>query len=522
MFTEAPSETVVGRLQGDLVMGSKSSVDYAAALHEDWLQGPHAVIVDGVVVDQYGQEQRATQRIPLKTEDRRLEVSLAKPYFTTGEAIRLKAQARGKDGKALAGSSVVTAMRLQPNMNAWWGGWMGPEAIDLEESADLAEAAAKLDGAFSVTARHVTVLRKLVSAAAFKGDTATLKLARPGAYKLITVTELDDGTTLRQETGCVVLPRHRFPGVVLKLDRKEYRSGDELTGVIHSRFAGAKVLLTVRDSAGIRLTKPLVLKDKVTELRLPLAAEWGYRLQVDVLYHDAEEQIAAAGEFVHVLPAVHIIDIKTTTKALYGPSESVRLEIQVNRKEPVDLVVSVYDQSLQSVAPDRSANVRDFFLADERGRHAHASDMLRLQLRGTTVGDLLKQARKAAAKAKEKAPPAMPGYDLTAIENQLKEGKLDGTSTLTLLYASGFSMASLPAWHLGFAPPAIQDETEAIKDMLVVDVLRQQFPSPSYRRLHQPHRVRHAAESSVARVSASASADSAASRWEWAACSAAR
>jgi hypothetical protein len=482
-FTEAAKESTVGQLQGDLAMAGKPSAEYTALLHEDWLHGPHAVIVEGMVVDQYGQEQRATQRITLAPDDRRLTTSIAKEHFTVGEPIRVKVQARGKDGKDRTGSSVLTVMRLQADPSAWFGGWFGNEIPDLDESNVLAEAAqaSKADGAFLVSTPQTQVARKLISAVAYKGDTATVKLSRAGAYKLVTVTEFDDGTTLRHETGCVVLPRERFPGVVLKLDRKAYRSGDELIGVIHSRFTGAKVLLTVRDSAGIRLTRPLVLKDRVTELRLPIAAEWGYGLQVDVLYHDAEEQIAAAGEFIHVLPAQRIIDIKTKTKALYGPSESVRLEIQCDRKEPVDLVVSVYDQSLQSVAADRSANIRDFFLADTRGRHATAEDMLHLRLRGLTVRDLLRQARKNTAKATEKTQPGTPPVDLDHIEFEIRDGALSPTSILALLHASGYPMATIPNWYHGLrANSFFCDNTEQMKETLAVDVLRRQFPQPRY------------------------------------------
>ena len=47
----------------------------------------------------------------------------------------------------------------------------------------------------------------------------------------------------------------------------------------------------------------------------------------------------------------------------------MELQVDVNRKEQVDLVLSVYDESLLGVAPDRAKDIRDFFLADERVQH---------------------------------------------------------------------------------------------------------------------------------------------------------
>ena len=49
----------------------------------------------------------------------------------------------------------------------------------------------------------------------------TVDLKQPGAYKLLAVTRLADGTTLQSETGVVVKSPAKLPGVVLQLDKRE-------------------------------------------------------------------------------------------------------------------------------------------------------------------------------------------------------------------------------------------------------------------------------------------------------------
>src|SRR6185437_5095118 len=132
---------------------------------------------------------------------------------------------------------------------------------------------------------------------------------------------------------------------------------------------------TVRDSTGLRLWKPLTLgKDGVLALKETLPADLRYGCTVEVQYAMEDGKLAAAEKFVRVVPADRMLTITPTVKPTVGPGENVTIDLQVNREEEVDLVVSVYDQSLLGIAPDKFIDVRNFYLADERGRAAHARD----------------------------------------------------------------------------------------------------------------------------------------------------
>ena len=75
-----------------------------------------------------------------------------------------------------------------------------------------------------------------------------------------------------------------------------------------------------------------------------------------------------------VIPTDRTLTVTTTTPDTVGPGAEVKLGLQVNRTEEVDLVVSVFDESLLGVSGDLSGSIRDFFLADARGQGRAARD----------------------------------------------------------------------------------------------------------------------------------------------------
>ena len=62
-----------------------------------------------------------------------------------------------------------------------------------------------------------------------------------------------------------------------------------------------------------------------------------------------------------VAPPESDIEISSSVPKTVEPGDEVEIEIQVNRKEEVDLVVSVYDQSLLGIAPERPVDGRSLF-----------------------------------------------------------------------------------------------------------------------------------------------------------------
>jgi uncharacterized protein YfaS (alpha-2-macroglobulin family) len=248
-----------------------------------------------------------------------------------------------------------------------------------------------------------SVKRTMVTAIPFtRGDSATLKLTEAGAYKLVAVGQREDGTNVRTEIGCVVQSAEDRPALTLKLDREEITAGDRLTGAIHSKYADARVLLTVRDSAGLRLWKTMQLRNGVFPLNEELPADLRYGCSIEVEYPEAEGHVSCTHQFLRVVPKDRILDIRTVHKDTVGPGETVRLNIDVNRPEEVDLIVSVYDQSLLAINPDRAPDIRSFYLADDRVGNQAARDLLKRRLGSVTLEQLLKKAE-----ARLKADPKL-------------------------------------------------------------------------------------------------------------------
>ncbi len=436
----APSGTVVAELDGDVSLQKKEPGEHAIDLKEEWLKGGYAVTVQGILIDQNGHEQRAVHTVPLSHQARTLTVATAKRYYAANEPIRVTARVVDDKGKPVPGTATLVAMRLAPAQPVVRYDWRYANNFNsirwhsnrLMQISSLPRHRLLRANRWEAVEAEDVFQRTLVNAVPFQGDTAAVKLARPGAYKLVVVTNFEDGTKLEKEVGCVVRQPDDLPGLILKLDKEEYAAGDVLTGAIHSRYAGARVLLTVRDSTGIRFWKPIQFEGSAAELRLPLPKELRYGCCVDVQSFQ-DGQVLIASKLIRVKPVDRMLTIETRTKDVYGPGEKVRLDVQVNRKVPVDLVVSVYDQSLLGVAADRSVDVRNFYLADLRVRQEQAREILRRLTGDVTVGELLKRAEKLLRERKELA--ATPeGHALTALLNRAKANGYIYTADLVSLF----------------------------------------------------------------------------------------
>ena len=292
-------------------------------------------------------------------------------------------------------------------------------------------------------------MRTLATATTFKEDTATLKFGEPGAYKLIAIVERPEGGKWQQEIGCLVQPQKERTGVSLQLDRSRFRSGEPLTGILHSRFANARVLLTVRDSQGLRLFRTLTT-DKAGRavLKEALPADMRYGCVVTAQYADGPGlgDLHIATRTFHVEPTDRMLVIETKTKPLYGPSDTVTLDINVNRKEPVDLVVSVYDQTLTHIKRTQTADIRSFYLADERAFSEQGRDVLQRCLAGVTIDSLLKRARQLTKDGRprdEKEEPSSEDLQLAAYTDLLQNARtyeFSLSNVVTLLQLAGIKV----------------------------------------------------------------------------------
>ncbi|MGH7222331.1 MAG: MG2 domain-containing protein, partial [Gemmataceae bacterium] len=368
---EVISGLSVGRPRQVLVaLSDKLSLDklgegvHPVQLRSSWIRPGHSLVVQGVMIDGNGREERLTKTIPLATGDDVLKLNLSRTTFAVNEPIRVTARTR--EPADADDPPTLIATRLLP-------GSLTPFDNPLDDdSPDMAAPYSVVDwGHF----RH-----DLTAAVVFKGDSATLRLREPGAYRLTALWPRRDGPPLRQEIGCTVLADRDRPALSLQLYRDRYQSGDTLTGTVRGKFADARVLLTLRDSVGLRQWKTLRLVEGKADIKMKLPENIHYSCVVEVQYADGDEPPFLASRLVHVVPAERVLTVHSEIKPVLKPGEQAVLDVQVNRKEPVDLIVSVYDKALLQIAPDRSPDIRNFYLADDRIAQNHARELLRRRL----------------------------------------------------------------------------------------------------------------------------------------------
>lgn len=289
-----------------------------------------------------------------------------------------------------------------------------------------------------------SIERKFVTAAAFQNDTATLRLSEPGAYKLVVVWNHADGRKWQQEAGVVVRGNDEIPGLYLDLKHESLESTEPLEGTIRSRFRDARVLLALRDSTGFRWAKTVRLREGKADFREDLPKDIRYGACIEAIYADVPtsvEPIYHVSKYLRIVPRDRMIAIKINHKEEVEPGSKVEVNIDVNRKEAVDLIVSVFDRSLLDVQGGKPADIRNFYLADDRIRDTQTRDTLRRQLMGVTVLSLVKRAD-AIRKTLAKDSPDVKILD--ALIKNYTASRLTLDDIAALLRLAGFHARNLP------------------------------------------------------------------------------
>jgi hypothetical protein len=390
LYGQSGRRVVEAVMNRDVDLAGEGRGVHTVDLKPGWRGGEHAVLVEGVLTDQNGREQRATKLIPLTgTKAGGIELALRKRHYGVDEPVRVAAAITDKTGKPVTAPMTVVAMRLEPRANPYayypaysnqiWRGnplqgnfaypwhWRGRRGLSRRSWRPMP--------------RFRAAERNMVTAAIVRDGEVTLK------------PHLPDGAELRREIGCVVRGAENLPALALELDADAYAAGGTLRGTLHSRFAGARVLLTLRDSRGIRLWKSVDVEGAATRIAQRLPEGLAHGCNVEVQYAGREGRLHTADALIRVKPVDRLLAIETTTEDVHEPGAEVKVDIRVNRREPVDLVVSVYDQSLLGIAPDRSVDIRSFYLADERVTAVAARERLRRILGSATVEGMAEEAK---------------------------------------------------------------------------------------------------------------------------------
>ncbi len=390
---QANSPAVLAEITGEVKLDGKSSGQYTIDLKGEWAPARHAVWVQAVLIDQNGREQRAAKRIELNRDAghaKAIRLALPKRTYFSNEPIRLSVDAPGAKGVTVVAMK-LTAQPQPVHYGRYYPVRNSAAAYPYRQlRRGSALALSRRRRPAWTTYQPVKAFQEtLVTAVVVTDGVATLKLAEPGAYKLVAIGGPAAGPAVREEVGCVVRDKEGFPSLLLKLDKSEFAAGENLTGQIHSRFRDATLLLTLRDSSGIRLWRTIRTTGSVAALKERLPAGLAYGCTVRAYYVDKAGRTHAAQKNVRVVPVDRMLTVRTEMKEVCQPGEEAKITVRVNRDEPVDLAVSVYDQSLLGIAPDRSVNVRNFYLADERAFDRADLDLLCERLGSTTVEELL-------------------------------------------------------------------------------------------------------------------------------------
>jgi uncharacterized protein YfaS (alpha-2-macroglobulin family) len=439
-------QAVVAQFQNDMALNGAEPGKHTIDLKKEWKTGNFVVQVQGVVTDANGREQRATHTISLKCDKAlpKQKLEVAKEIFVTGE--KILARLTTEDGKSPEGATSLVVMKLSP---APVGGFIdyGFGWNDYNYYGRGGYYGRYPRQRWNYVPKEEQAKRTLVTALPMRSDTATVRLSEPGAYKLVAVTHHDDGRTTQTEAGLVVKNSDDMTPFALRLDKDEYSSGDRLKGTIFSRYAGARVLVTLRDSSGIRFARPYTLNDKgIVRIDEPIPDGMKYACNFDLHYLDEKSVNHVLGRMIRVTPTDRMINVTVRTKDEVKPGEVVRIDLQVDRKEEVDLVVSVYDQSLLGINADRSVDIRNFYLADERVRTMQAKDLLRRKLGEVTLGDMLKRAE--AILKGDPHPNDPPAQNLKAVIDHVRNNKyLHSPHLMALLRLAGVEVMQNPVWY---------------------------------------------------------------------------
>ena len=106
-----------------------------------------------------------------------------------------------------------------------------------------------------------------------------------------------------------------------------------------------------------------------------LPANLRYGCAVCVQYPESAATVHADQRELFVIPTDRTIQVTTTVPAEVGPGVEIPLTVQVNRQEEIDLIVSVFDESLLGVSGDLSRDLRNYYLADARGQGRAAREL---------------------------------------------------------------------------------------------------------------------------------------------------
>jgi alpha-2-macroglobulin len=448
LFFSQGGRDIVAELAGDVKPDGEGTIE----LKPEWTKGGYELVVEGVVTDLNGREQKATETIALaaKVEPAKpaLELKLKRTRFQPNEAIEVRAAGSLFEKQTLPGATLlVMKLAYQTPSSAFFGkpqfGEQASGKLPAYGKPETPREEHKLE----------IVRRTLVTAVPFAADAAKVALAEPGAYLLVAVVPNADGTSTRAERAVLVKRIEDRNPFTIKLDKLEFDRGERLTGTIRSRYADARALLTLRDSRGIRFAKPIQFRNGLHAINEDLPGDLRYGCTLDVAYPEDATTTRIAHAAARIVPTDRLLKVAVTAPDQVAPGSTVKLDLQVDRKEPVDLIVSVYDRSLLAIKPDARPDIRSFYHADERAANRLDRELLRKRLGGVRLNTLIEKAKAIVA------DPKTPKERRVAMELMLRNYEIEkaffSSDIVTLLRLAGIDVYFSPRandndWQFSF------------------------------------------------------------------------
>jgi len=468
----------VHTISEEIEVGEDGTVEYSFGIDPTWLSD-HLLEIDGVLVDSNNREQKASKSLPLgEGSDATLIVDAEFDEVPSGQAFEISARSSTSQPVTFVTfrlRSLPVQAQVSPNLmdnpflSGAWDQSLRSQVNPHIDSRIFFPTQPNVRGRrnlyypspinySSMITREFITLKpgkrgrdRGAKKERFREYTASLLLAKPGAYVVQAISHDDAGNEVRSEATVVVRPKDRTSGLYLSLVNDRLERGETLRGTVQSRWNDARVLLAVRDGNGIRALQAVTLEDGASDFVIELPEQLSLGCEITARYtNDGATMNLERQRFLVAPPTA---DLKITSKVpkTVEPGDEVELEFNVNREEEVDLIVSVYDQSLLGIAPERPVDGRSLFYADLRVEDGRAEALLQTYLGGLTPSSVMAELNELL-KDKEVANSELGRY-LAHSSSHIRSNRIDERTIRTLLAWRGapiYFQSSNNYWQIQF------------------------------------------------------------------------
>ncbi|MEM7011020.1 MAG: alpha-2-macroglobulin family protein [Verrucomicrobiota bacterium] len=375
----------------ELAMGENGEAEFYFTIDPGWKHG-HTLQIQASIIDGNQREQKASKRIPLGApEDPELQLTFDRTEVRENQPLNIAVNA--PEGRSLSLLSFRLDMRT-PHSRITPAGTIRYNPRSLDHLRGRASRAVTLHQQ-QLQMPSPTIVRQFQTVTPLKPVAddpnqfeSKLRFVKAGAYVVRVLAQDEDGNETQAERIVIVTPKDRDNGLFLELDSDRIDAGQPLKGRIHSRFDGARVLLALQDSRGVQLLEPISVEGGFEDFEIELPDNLSLGCELTARYSDDGDLLHLHRRSLAIEPSAKPLAITTKVPEVVEPGTEVTIELNVDRQEETDLVVSVYDKSLLGIAPDSGVDGRSLFFADVRVDESAVKRMFEGYLGGLTLNQV--------------------------------------------------------------------------------------------------------------------------------------